>query len=401
VGTPVIDADAHLSEPRDLWSKRMSSDAWGDHIPAVRVDPVTGYEAWFIADQKIGPFGGSVMVRTEGDGYPTKWREDLPAMPPSDEIHDSAWDSAARLEIMDRHGIAVSALFGNLGVSRNYFRAIDDDSFKRELVQVYNDFLAEWIRESSEPERFIGLANLPFWDVAAAATEVGRAAGLGHRGVVITGIPDRHGLPPFADRSWDVLWEACTEHQMPIHFHAGGGDISGSFNERRQAAMGGGALQAAGTTNIILETAQSLSDLLTSGVLPRFPETRWIVVESAVGYLPFVLESTDYHFRTYMEDRPEYSVFEELPSAYFDRQVYGTYWFERLDQHFVDRVGAGRLLFETDYPHPTCLLEDDIREATNVALSGIAREDRERILWRNAADLYGITNVPEVASLAD
>ena len=102
-----------------------------------------------------------------------------------------------------------------------------------------------------------------------------------------------------------------------------------------------------------------------------------------------------------MQGRAEYSVFEELPSAYFDRQVYGTYWFERLDQHFVDRVGSGRLLFETDYPHPTCLLESDIREATNVALSGIAADDRERILWRNAAELYGITSVPDVVSLAD
>ena len=53
---------------------------------------------------------------------------------------------------------------------------------------------------------------------------------------------------------------------------------------------------AAATTNIILDTAASLSDLLHSAVLPRFPDTRWVIVESAVGYIPFVLESADEHF---------------------------------------------------------------------------------------------------------
>ena len=399
MGTPVIDADAHLTEPPDLWSSRMKSEKWGDYIPIVRYDPQTNTDSWFIADQRIGQFGASFMVKAGGD-YPIKWTEDFPAIPPTAMLHESAWDSGERLKIMDRHGVAMSALYGNLGVSRNYFRNIDDETFKIELVQVYNDFLSEWINDSSAPERFIGLANLPFWNPAAAAEETARVAALGHKGVVITGIPDRHDLQPFADRSWDVLWEACSQYNMPIHFHSGGGDISRSFNAVRQAAMGGGALQAAGTTNIILETAQSVSDLLTSGVLPRFPKTRWIVVESAVGYLPFVLESTDYHFKIYMDGKSEYSMYEELPSEYFHRQMYGTYWFESLDQHFIDKVGAGNLLFETDYPHPTCLLEDDIRDATNVALSGIDKTDRERILWRNAAELYGITKVPDVESLA-
>jgi predicted TIM-barrel fold metal-dependent hydrolase len=401
MGTPVIDADAHLSEPRDLWTSRMSSEKWGRYIPEVRLDPETDTDAWFIADQKIGPFGASVMIRDEHSDYPTKWRDDLPAMPPAELIHPSSFEAEARLEIMDRHGIAMSTLYGNLGVSRAYFKDVEDDNFKRELVEVYNDFLIDWINGSSAPDRFIALANVPFWNASQAADEVARVAKTGHRGIVMTGIPDRHGLSPFADHSWDVLWEACTEHSMPIHFHAGGGDISGSFNPRRMAAMGGGALQTAGSTNIILETAQSLSDLLASSVLPRFPDTRWVVVESAVGYIPFVLESTDYHFTKYMFGRPEYSAFRDLPSAYFRRQVFGTFWFEKLDQYFIDKVGARSLMFETDYPHPTCLLEDEIREATNVALADIDPADRERILWRNAAELYGITDVPEVASLAE
>jgi predicted TIM-barrel fold metal-dependent hydrolase len=101
-----------------------------------------------------------------------------------------------------------------------------------------------------------------------------------------------------------------------------------------------------------------------------------------------------------MRGKAEYAMYEAPPSEYFHRQMYGTYWFERVDQHLIDRVGARNIMFETDFPHPTCLLEDDIRDATNVGLADIAPEDRDRILWRNAAELYRITTLPDVPSLA-
>ena len=376
----------------------MSSQKWGEMIPEVRADPRSGGHSWFIGDQCIGSFGASAMVKTPDSDYPTRWAEDFPELPHRDALHTSSWDASDRLRIMDRHGISVAALFGNLGVSRNYFRNIDDESFKREIVTTYNDFLIDWI--SVAPERFIALANLPFWNPEAAAAEARRAASIGHKGVVITGIPEKHGLKPFADRGWDVLWDTCSEYNLPVHFHAGGGDISAHFNEVRRETMGGGALQAAGTTNITLDTAHSVSDLLASGVLPRFPDTKWVVVESAVGYLPFVLEAMDYHFNLYMKGNSQYSMFEALPSDYFHRQMLGTYWFEKLDQQLVDRVGPTNIMFETDYPHPTCLLEDDIPVAANDALAGIDPAHRQRILWKNAAELYRLTDIPEAASLA-
>ena len=400
MGTPVIDADAHLSEPPDLWTSRLSSSKWGDLIPQVRYDEKADAELWFVGEERIGMFGASAMIEVDGEDYPTRWRGDFPALPRMGEIHPSSWDAKERLKIMDRHGIAAAALYGNLGVSKNYFKSLDDEGLKLDIVRAYNDFLIDWTTGSGAPERFIPLANVPFWDVGGSVSETERAAKLGHKGIVMSGIPERHGLPPFASPSWDPLWEACSAHHMPIHFHSGGGDTSAVLNPTRQAAMGGGAMHTAATVNIIFDTAMSVNDLLVSGVLPRFPDTRWVVVESAVGYLPFALEAVDYHYDLYMHGKAEYSMYEAPPSEYFHRQMYGTYWFETVDQQLVDRVGAGSLLFETDYPHPTCLLESDIREVTNTGLAGIRPEDRQRILWKNSAELYGITHVPDVPSLA-
>jgi predicted TIM-barrel fold metal-dependent hydrolase len=62
----------------------------------------------------------------------------------------------------------------------------------------------------------------------------------------------------------------------------------------------------------------------------------------------------------------------------------------------MNRVGLDNILFETDYPHPTCLFEAEVDDAIN-KLDGVDAELRDKILWRNAAELYNL----DVSTLAD
>jgi predicted TIM-barrel fold metal-dependent hydrolase len=66
------------------------------------------------------------------------------------------------------------------------------------------------------------------------------------------------------------------------------------------------------------------------------------------------------------------------------------FWFEELQPWHIDAVGADNILFETDFPHPTCLHGDQIERAIEVGLGRQSDEVREKILWRNAARLYGL-----------
>jgi predicted TIM-barrel fold metal-dependent hydrolase len=76
------------------------------------------------------------------------------------------------------------------------------------------------------------------------------------------------------------------------------------------------------------------------------------------------------------------------PSEYFRRQIYATTWFERRDiTSMVRAVGADNLLFETDFPHPTCLYPDPLATA-DANLAVLPAEDRRKILGDNAAALY-------------
>ena len=50
---------------------------------------------------------------------------------------------------------------------------------------------------------------------------------------------------------------------------------------------------------------------------------------------------------------PEYDL---LPSEYFRRQMYGSFWFEQASMRSaVEQLGADCILYETDFPHPTSM----------------------------------------------
>jgi predicted TIM-barrel fold metal-dependent hydrolase len=151
------------------------------------------------------------------------------------------------------------------------------------------------------------------------------------------------------------------------------------------------------SVTLFVENGNSIADLLIANVLPRFPKLKFVAAETGAGWVPFTLEALDYHFKKYQvnHEHPEYG--DGLPSDYFRRQVYATTWFEGVNDFYLDRIGSGNLLFETDYPHPTCLYGDEVKREVEANMATIPREHRENILWRNAAGLYQI-DIAEAAT---
>ena len=136
-----------------------------------------------------------------------------------------------------------------------------------------------------------------------------------------------------------------------------------------------------------------VTDQLQSGVLPRDPDPKFVSVESGIDWMPFVLESVDHAFSQVSRERPE---LEALPSEYFRRHVYACYFYEEFaPQHLLDAIGEDNVLFETDYPHPVCLY-GNVREKIDAGLGDAPVSTRRKLLWDNAAALYGV-EAPGVA----
>jgi predicted TIM-barrel fold metal-dependent hydrolase len=382
----VIDTDTHITEPADLWTSRLPAK-YKDVAPRIVRDPETQIETWKIGDgEGLLPVGHSAVAG---------WPEPFPAAPRNmDEVAKATYDASARLEYMDRVGIWSMALYPNVGgFGSQAFLGLKDPELMLACVRAYNDFLLDWI--SPDPRRFIPIMATPFWDVDASVKEIERCAKLGHKGVLFSGAPQSHGMPILASRHWDPLWQAAVDCELPVSFHIGAGTFDEGFSPERMESTGAGGTNGFVAISLFLDNGKQLTDLLFSGVLPRFPELKVLSVESGVGFLPFILEACDYTFEygNVRRDRPE---FELKPSEYFARQVYGCYIFEEKGpREAIESIGADNILFETDYPHPVCLY-GNVREKIDSALGDVCAEDRHKVLFGNAAKLYNI-DLPDVA----
>jgi predicted TIM-barrel fold metal-dependent hydrolase len=75
------------------------------------------------------------------------------------------------------------------------------------------------------------------------------------------------------------------------------------------------------------------------------------------------------------------------PSEYWKRQVWATFQLDRVGLRLVDELGAGRVMWASDYPHADSTWPDSQR-AIEENFRGVPEPTRRRILCDNARELY-------------
>jgi predicted TIM-barrel fold metal-dependent hydrolase len=141
-----------------------------------------------------------------------------------------------------------------------------------------------------------------------------------------------------------------------------------------------------GGTLLFIGNARVVVNIICSGMLERHTELKIVSVESGAGWIPFILDALDYEL---LENAPKDRARMSLsPSEIFRRQIYATMWFERTNlPQLVEAVGEDNILFETDYPHPTCLYPDPLSSALD-NMRDLSTTARDKILGGNATTLY-------------
>lgn len=390
----IIDADAHVTETPDLFTSRLPSK-WADAVPHIKHVPEMGVDMWFIGDTPVQHAAMSV-IENRPDGRLVRREieqtEGWGTFPKTfDAQHPSSYDPNERVKVMDAFGIRAATTYPNLGLlGPDIYRQIPgvDLDFQLQVVAAYNDWVLSWAQ--AQPGRFIPLGCIPYWDADGAVKEIERCAEIGIKGMVMSGKPQNHGCPILPDPYWDPIWSACQAANFSISFHAGGGGLEGHYEEKRLAIMGNEAIQVYVTAALLYENAISAVDLLSSGVLQRFPQLHFAIVETGVGWVPFALEALDHHYKRYTpwRSRPEMKE-DELPSELFRRQVFVNVWFENVAP-LRGSAALENVMFETDYPHPTCLLAEDIDDAVSNGLSSLDEKELERVMWKNAMRCFNL-----------
>ena len=371
---PVIDVDSHWTEPPDLWTARAPKKL-ADRALRVRKNDA-GVEQWVIEDGQVMGAVGYASIRPDGSKTMGRIAFDTFA-----EVHPGAIEVAPRLAYMDEHGLTMQIVYPNiLGFAGNLVMNVKDEEHRAFCVAAYNDACHDLQAESRG--RLFPQAMLPIWDVAAAVKELERAQDeLGLTGIVITDFTEPWGLPPLSHPQWDPLWDAAQARGLPVNFHIGSGGgpmrLWGSYPPARAFAALSTMAQMGNLVCIV--------NLISSGLLDRFPRLRFVSVESGIGWLPFMLESLDYQFIENGVDD-----LKLRPTDYFRRQIYGSYWFESDPSPALEWIGEDNLMFETDFPHATCLYPG-VKETKERSLEGLAPRVQRKLLYENAAKVYQLS----------
>ncbi len=378
----VLDADAHLTDVNDLWTSRAPAAYKGDIL---RVEEIDGQATWVVEGTPLGKAGGGSTIDKAGVKHPfvesyVVWDYE--------QSHPAAWDIDARLEVLDDSGIQYQVLYPNaIGLGGQALAQVRDEVLRRLCLEIYNDSRAE-IQEKTD-NRLLPMPILPAWDIAACVAEAERVAAMGLRGVNMCSDPQDLGSPDLASRAWDPLWEVCEALELPVHFHIGASLTAMNFyGQYFWDTQDEYVKSAIGSCMLFIGNARVLINTIFSGLFDRFPRLKMVSVESGIGWVPFILESMDWELP---ESAPGHAAdLQYKPSEYFRRNWYGTLWFENgLGdlQNLVDKVGEDNIMFETDFPHPTCLYPKPL-ELVHETLASLRPESRRKILSENGRRLY-------------
>ena len=135
---------------------------------------------------------------------------------------------------------------------------------------------------------------------------------------------------------------------------------------------------------LFFNNAKVMANLIYSGALDRYPQLKFVSVESGIGWIPFLMEALDYQL---VEIAATKSM-QMKASEYFRQNFYSCFWFEKENiAETARKVGIDNVLFETDFPHPTSLYPIDNLEER---LSDFTQGEKAKVLSLNAAKLYNI-----------
>lgn len=355
VDWPLYSCDDHMdlpSVPTDLWTSRMRGR---DAFRVPHVEEIDGRPMW-VADG--GVLGLSGLTPAAHNCYERAGIQ-------QDGFRPS--DPQLRLQDMDRDHIRASVIYGPSVMGLR----IDDDDLQADAYRVWNDWAAEFNR--TNPDRLCVLARLPSRRPEDATEEIERVAGLGHRGAVLDPFEALVGEP-----EWDRFWSAAEATGLPISYHLSGG------SNRAVYEMGTWREPVFATVSP-MQLDEALAETVFSGVLERHPGIRLVLAEAGLGWLPYIITRMDHEWRKHGDIVGRLTT---PPSELVRRQVWITFEEEKLASVFVPLIGADRVMWACDYPHPDSTFPES-RAAIARDLGDLDPADVRRITAENCKELYG------------
>lgn len=340
----IVDADAHVIEPGDVFGEGLRSG-----LDAIDLPDTTPRE----------PCGDLAKL--------------------ADFFADRC-SAREYLRCMDAEGIDAVVLYPSMGLFVPFLPELAPAQ-SAQACRAYNEWIAEYC--STDPRRLAGIGIVPLADVGFAVKEARHAASLGLPGVMAR--PNHLYGRSLGARDYDPLYDALQEARLVLAVHEGlgvrgptiGRDVSETFAVRH--AMSHPMEQMAAMASLVLE-----------GALERHDTLRVAFLESGTGWLPYWLARLDAHDE-WMEES-ETAALSLTPSEYFARQcVICSDPDDPLAAWVVSQVGADHMMWASDFPHPDALYPEAVTSfLKESAEHGLGGADLDTVLWDTPVRFYGL-----------
>ena len=364
----VIDADAHVLEPPDLWLNYIDPK-YRERAPKIIID-TDGRERVALEGKIIGaPLG---VVMSGSVGMPI---EEIRNMKYADG-RKGGFDPHARIKDMDLDGIDAAFLYPTVGL---FSGAIDDPDFAAAVCRAYNRWITDYCKPY--PDRLFATAMLPLQSVEHSIAEMRYARktlGMGSGFVR----PNPYNNRRVNDPTYDPLWAEAQELDFSMGFHE-------SASSGMQA-VGVDRINGFGAKHVVthcMEMMLASLNIIWGGVCEKFPRARFAFLESGGGWMAPWLDRMDRHFdrKGVFDDA---AVLKMRPSDYFRRQCWIS--FEPVEStitHAAEHLGTNKVLWATDYPH----FDGYFPGAPKMIADKIPAHLRRQVLAQGALDFYRIS----------
>ena len=280
----VVDADTHMTERHDLWTKRAPGEVQGPRAARRRRSTArrrgSSRATWCSAAPAPVASSTRTATRAARSKVSTSGRSSRRTPPP--------YDPDARMELLDEIGIWAQIVFpGVVGLGGQKLGDLVQDLALRNVVP--RDLQR---RERRAPGRVAATA-CSRWRSCPRGTSTRACARCTARRAsacaASTSRPTRRtsASPDLANRAWDPVWEACSSLELPVHFHIGASLTTMNFfgtypwdshDDDTKLAIGGALL--------FIGNARVVVNIICSGMLDRYPELKIVSVESGDGLDP-------------------------------------------------------------------------------------------------------------------